>query len=371
MSTTTVGPLVHTFHRVALASPVLGETLFDVDSRFARPETRQVVAPADGKHVFIAGLGRAGSRQLAHLIRSHGEFCSLTYRDMPFVMAPNLWASVSRVLAVFAGRDWMRRLESAVADPGNPAALDEVFWRVHSGRQYIHPDHLARIDVPDKTVAAFRRYVGNVLVRYQRNRYLSRNNNHILRLAALREAFPQALLLVPFRQPLQQASGLLRQHRRWQIRHRVDPLARGAMHWLVRHELGSDHRPFFAPEPVSPDASNGIDYWLRQWIRVYGEIARQVELQNLLPVASERLCRDPERFGSALGRLSGQRPSAATPRLALSLPDERPFDNASPVLLEVAQNLYARLDAMSVSMMTGDRLNEHPHMHRATCHTGR
>ena len=57
----------------------------------------------------------------------------------------------------------------------------------------------------------FIRYVGAVLVSDPegRTRYLSKNNNNILRLPALARAFPQALILIPFRDPLTHAASLL------------------------------------------------------------------------------------------------------------------------------------------------------------------
>lgn len=53
-----------------------------------------------------------------------------------------------------------------------------------------------------------------VLLRHGGARYLSKNNNNILRLEALATSFPDALLIHPFRDPLQQALSLLSQHRR-------------------------------------------------------------------------------------------------------------------------------------------------------------
>src|SRR3546814_6546092 len=97
-----------------------------------------------GEHVFVTGLARAGTTvMLRHLHRS-GAFRSLTYRDMPFVLAPNLWQR-------FSAR-WQERQEERLRAHGDrlmvnadsPEALEEVFWRIFTGREYIRRDGLDR-----------------------------------------------------------------------------------------------------------------------------------------------------------------------------------------------------------------------------------
>ena len=43
-------------------------------------------------HVFVAGLARSGTTMLLNAIYQSDQFASLTYDDMPFILAPNFWA---------------------------------------------------------------------------------------------------------------------------------------------------------------------------------------------------------------------------------------------------------------------------------------
>ena len=45
-------------------------------------------------HVFIVGLARSGTTVLLNAIYKSACFASLSYADMPFVLAPNLWSKL-------------------------------------------------------------------------------------------------------------------------------------------------------------------------------------------------------------------------------------------------------------------------------------
>ena len=41
-------------------------------------------------HIFITGLPRSGTTSLLNFLYSSNQYASLTYRNMPFVLSPNL-----------------------------------------------------------------------------------------------------------------------------------------------------------------------------------------------------------------------------------------------------------------------------------------
>src|SRR5204862_7656342 len=96
-------------------------------------------------------------------------------------------------------------------DLDSPEAIEEVFWRALEGNRYLRRDGLAPMEPRAETLANFRDYVRLVLLRNGGARYLSKNNNNILRLEGLAISFPDAFLIHPFRDPLQQALSLLSQ----------------------------------------------------------------------------------------------------------------------------------------------------------------
>ena len=134
------GPLDRALHRLALGLGAVAELSFDIDQRLASID---VEAVRRERHVFVSGLARAGTTVLMRRFHASGVYRSLTYRDMPFVLAPNLW----RRLNAGGGGD-LKKSERAHGDrilvnAESPEAFDEVFWRVFAAAEYLFADHLA------------------------------------------------------------------------------------------------------------------------------------------------------------------------------------------------------------------------------------
>ncbi|VFN06181.1 MAG: hypothetical protein BECKG1743F_GA0114225_111872, partial [Candidatus Kentron sp. G] len=85
-------------HRIVLGVPAVGEMLFDIERALFMdgPLGKNTTTNQTGQTVFVTGLARAGTTVLMRALYGSGEFASLTYSDMPFVMAPNLWYRISR-----------------------------------------------------------------------------------------------------------------------------------------------------------------------------------------------------------------------------------------------------------------------------------
>ena len=78
-------------HRSVLSSQFMREIMFDVEqSIFLKKDDN-----FDDNHVFVAGLARSGTTMLLNAIYQSNQFASLTYDDMPFILAPNFWAKIS------------------------------------------------------------------------------------------------------------------------------------------------------------------------------------------------------------------------------------------------------------------------------------
>lgn len=309
-----------------MIAPVL-DLSFDIErSRHgAAARAREAGAP-----VFVAGLARAGTTIILRLLHDTGDFASLTYRDMPFPLAPNSWAKMtakSRRAVASTARGHDDGLEH---DLDSPEAIEEVFWRIHP--------HAGEPD----TVAAFRDLVALVRHRYDRPRYLSKNNANVLRLDAIVATFPDAVLLHPFRDPLQHAASLLAQHQRAIALGRADPFRARYMRWLGHHDFGLDHRaPALPGAPASSEDSDTIDYWLKIWIAVHRHLLAQSEAVRARQtfVDYDRLCADPAIAIAPIAAVTGTKLDAA----ALRAPTPHVVEGAARRLLDQAAAVHADL----------------------------
>jgi sulfotransferase family protein len=287
--------LDRTLHRLALHYAPIADVSFDLDQTTVRTDPSDIVSR---RHVFVSGLARAGTTLLMRTFHATGCFRSLTYRDMPFVLAPNLW----RRLSLVSRRD----IESAerahgddvLVDADSPESLDEVFWRMFAGEEYLESDRLKPHSPDADVVQKYVRYVNAILSAHEPplDRYLSKNNNNILRLGAIHRAFPNALILIPFRQPLQQAHSLLRQHLRFSELQTRREFALTYMTWLAHHEFGLDHRPFqFESDAPCPYPADSLNHWLHIWCETYEWLERS-KPQAAVFVCYEDLCLRPQTW---------------------------------------------------------------------------
>ena len=325
-------------HHLALGNGMVAEMTFDIDQALARPDAARA---GEGQHVFVAGLARAGTTILMRRFHATGAFRSLTYRDMPFVLAPNLWRRLSRLSRRDIARVERAHGDGVAVDADSPESFDEVFWRVFDGPGYLLADRLVP-HAPDPELAErYRAYVGAILAGSGCDRYLSKNNNNLLRLGFLAGTFPRALILVPFRDPLAHAASLRGQHRTF-AEAGSDPFVRQYMDYLSHHEFGPGHRPFRpGPEPAAPAAApDSLDYWLGMWIDVYGWLLETAPAGARF-VSYEALCRDPGVWAD-LDRAAGL--DGAAPAGEVFETRLRPVpEGANPDLAARAQAIHDRL----------------------------
>ena len=282
-------------HRLALQSLSVAEMSFDLDQKMVQTDPDEIRSQ---RHVFVSGLARAGTTVLMRRFFDTGLYRSLTYRDMPFVLAPNLWRRVTSI-----SKQEIKDVERAHGDNllvnlDSPESLDEVFWRIFSGNEYIKKDYLKPHEPSHEVVENYVRYVNAILSPNSPHdrRYLSKNNNNILRLGSIHRAFPNALILIPFREPLQHANSLLRQHQHFSKLQAESHFTLSYMTWLGHHEFGLDHRPFrmgsIAPTQLATDS---LDYWLLLWCQTYSWLEKSMPTSALF-TCYEDLCKNDDNW---------------------------------------------------------------------------
>lgn len=324
-------------HHMALGSDMVARASFDAEHAYLA--RRYGVLPKPERPVFVAGLARAGTTLLMRLLYETGCFGSLTYRDMPFLLAPNLWSMLSRYCAKAAVTEERAHGDGLMVDFDSPEALEEVFWRVMCAEDYIGKTCLKPMQADAEVVGSFRRYIAGVMLRYPDKRYLSKNNNNILRLGSLHRAFPDAVILVPFRNPLAQALSLMQQDQHFRAMHAEDAFAQRYMTWLAHYEFGAGHRPFVWGAETGY-ARETVDYWLAQWVGAYEYLlsASAESGLNLVFVGYEDLCQDPKKVWALLSQHLG---------LVTSLPSTMQI---KPARESAAQNVDSGLSSRAMAL---------------------
>jgi hypothetical protein len=280
------------FHRIALQSKFIAEASFDLENMLVKKKDEVL---ADNP-IFISGLARSGTTILLQYLYETGLFSSLTYLDMPFVLMPNTWKRISYKKP---SSEYSERAhgDGIMIGFDSPEAFEEVFWRIFCGESYIESDRL-KVHEPDEVILGkFKDYVGNILVNSSGRRYLSKNNNNVLRFAGLSHAFPNSHIIIPFRDPLQQAISLLDQHLHFSKIQEDDKFSLDYMNWLGHFEFGLNQKPFFLNdektfEKMAHYDKTDINFWLVNWKNYYQYVNDQ-PIHNSLFFCYERFCMAP------------------------------------------------------------------------------
>jgi hypothetical protein len=265
-------------HRLALGNLELQKSIADMEDRMHSAALRQIVVQ---RPVFITSLPRAGTTLLLELLVGTGAFAAHTYREMPFVLCPMTWRSIS---GGFRRKATLReRAHGDGMEVGfdSPEAFEEVIWKAFWPRKY-RPRQIGTWSAADCNAefeAAFRDHIRKLIAlrsdgekvgskRYVSKRYVSKNNANIARLPLLATLFPDCRIVIPFRKPGAHAASIARQHANFLSLHARDSFSRKYMEWIGHYEFGLAFRPF-AFCGTRPEGEPDLEYWLDYWARAY------------------------------------------------------------------------------------------------------
>jgi hypothetical protein len=302
----TYSALERLLHKVAFATPGVQRAAADVEAGLFR---RRVDAVTDAPPIFVTGLPRAGTTSLLEALAEFDEIATHTYRDMPFVAAPLLWDRLSAGFRKTADLRERAHADGVMIGYDSPEAFEEVLWRLLWPEKY-HDDRIELWRAADAgdderafLEAHFKKIVGLRAGGVPQARYASKNNANIARLELLPRLFPGAVIVVPVRDPLEQAASLWRQHLRFRDLQGEHPFVEAYMADIGHYEFGRLHRPFAFDGGPAADGGppDRLDYWLRYWIAAYAQV--EAAGGQVRPLGYERWCAAPE---AELGALAEQ-----------------------------------------------------------------
>ncbi|MBT5551179.1 MAG: sulfotransferase [Nitrospina sp.] len=332
-------------HRLVLGSPWVGRISLDLELLLAGGDQQKLGGPP----IFICGLARAGTTILMRTFYDTGAFRSLTYRDMPFVLMPTIWKRLSQPFHQYEALKERSHGDRIQVNFDSPEAFEEVFWKTFCADKYIFKDHLKSHQVNEEVVDQFREFVRQIVSSKDHPnqlRYLSKNNNNVLRLDAIQQAFPDALIIIPFRDPVQQAISLFQQHRQFSAMPEKNRFAHDYMRWLGHHEFGITHKPFRFGENDSVFATNytpdNVNYWLTIWKNTYRNLLKRASPGSLF-VCFEDLCRSPRDVLLGLFKLAGLSIEECSAGKKIKAPVNREVKNIEAEIKEEALQIYQNL----------------------------
>lgn len=336
-------------HHLAFSTGGVQKAVASLEDRLL---ARRLAACDTSRPVFITALPRAGTTLLLECCARVPELASHSYRDMPFLLSPLAWSAFSRVFRKRGEAHERAHGDGMLIDFDSPEALEEVVWKAFWRRHYAGDRVIPWTDpAPDDRFERFlRSHMAKVILlrrgrRAREARYVSKNNLNIARLRLLHALFPDSVIVVPFRDPMQHALSLLRQHRNFLKIHAEDPFAAEYMREIGHYDFGENLCPVdFDGWFDRRDATDplGLAFWLEYWLVAYTHISGQhadivqfVDYDGLCEQPGERL----RELGEAIGLRTPESLFAAAPEIA-------PQARRTAEETDVPSSLLARVDAL-------------------------
>lgn len=350
-------------HWIALQPRLVRQVSFDLERLYALPHQSIVNAKQLSQHsVYVCGLARSGTTMLLRVLDQIDVFRTLSYRDMPFVLAPNLWRLLTGYSSKKMALTERVHQDGILVDYDSPEAFEEVFWQTFSPNTSSDPGYNTARPTQDviQSFADYRILIANPKslatdAQQPSYRYLSKNNNNLLRLDSLTHD-KTAIILLVYRNPIDTARSLHRLHQSFCATYQNDHFANAYMGWLGHHEFGPGHRPFaFACLEMDPSLTpEDPNYWLDYWCVVYKHVLRHNDA-NIYLVEHEAMRLKPREMIAAISRTLGV--SAQYDALADAIRPKKcdisdDLDEFDRTLLLRAQQLHATLQRSTNNIRT-------------------
>lgn len=242
-------------HDFTLNNKIINKSLFEIEKIFFLKENNI----EKNAHIFISGLPRSGTTILLNFLFSSKEYGSLSYKNMPFILSPN-------INDLFFNKTIERKermhTDNIFIDKNSPEALDEIFFKYDE--KFIKNELI--------------NYINLILSKENKNKYISKNNLNYKRVELIKSILNNCNFLIPIREPLQHSLSLLNQHRNFINLQKRDDFIRRYMNYLGHNEFGLNHK--FWNEPINYRNPNELNYWLEQWYLFYEFIYKKYKFHK-------------------------------------------------------------------------------------------
>ena len=318
------------FHQIVFKQPVLNKFFYEFEKKGTENKNFE--------RIIISGLARSGTTSLLRELVKNDLTCSLTYKNMPLILAPKMQKLLSYFSATTEEEVERSHQDGIMINTSSAEAFDEVFFQVYEKKCYTFGNHLNEYE--SKYINTYIEFINHFLITNNRNIYITKNNNHILRLPQIIES-GKFKIFITFREPLTHAASLKKQDLIHSNLQKKDNFVLDYMNYLGHFEFGLNKKYFNFKNPkVNISDYEGNDFWLAQWINYYGYIItltkkyKEINLINF-----EDWCSKDELLLNKIQYITG----ITLNKKDVYFPPLKQLYNVDEQLLKIADNIFQEL----------------------------
>src|SRR5439155_5123580 len=154
------------------------------------------------KPVFVTSLPRAGTTLVLQMLTDVAALATHKYRDMPFVLAPVLWETLSRGFRRPSELRERAHGDGVLVGYDSAEAFEEVLWKTFWPQKYKNDriELWAPNESADEFRDFFREHMQKIIAlrsagESRQRRYVSKNNANVARIGLLRRLFPDSIFV--------------------------------------------------------------------------------------------------------------------------------------------------------------------------------
>jgi len=249
--------------------------------------------------VIVTGLARSGTTALTNLLFDENIFHSISYAHVPFLLAPNSW---KKIFNPKSSKKKVRAHEDKVLFSENSIeALEEYFFKVFLKDSYINKSTLNKHEITEELLGKYYMYQ-NLFRKNNNTLYLAKNNNFLLRYESVLKYNKQFKLVLIFREPLEHAKSLLRQHENFLTKQKEDNFVLEYMNWLGHYEFGLNQKHFLFDNDKLMEKydKSELSYWLAIWFNYYSYVNKILKKHCICLVNYEDFLKNPDKIKQML-----------------------------------------------------------------------
>ena len=263
----------------------LNRVLFDIENVFIKKQINL------NNKIFITGLPRSGTTILLNTIYSSNIFASNTYRNMPFILSPNIWFFFTKFLKRSIPTERVHG-DGIKINIDSPEAFEEVFWKIFLKKKYIKDTKLVEHNLNDEILNEYEKYIELICQSRKKINFISKNNNNVLRIDDLSNYFKDSKFIIMYRDPLNHCRSLKKQFFHFKDIHKEDKFLQSYMTFLGHYEFGSNYKSLFIDD-IEKDKNN-LNFWLKKWCLVYSQLLKLKKKNNVIFLSYEKFWEKPK-----------------------------------------------------------------------------
>ncbi len=288
-----VDPWTHVLGGIVSRHPRAWIRLGNLETRLLADELARTAIDTP---VYIAGLARSGSTLLLEILGRHPAVTSHRYSDYPLLFTPYAWRRfLERVPRRHADPVERAHGDGIRVTPESPEAFEEMLWMAFFPD--LHDPYASAVLDGGTSHPPFesfyRDHLRKLLRVSDRDRYVSKGNYNLTRLAYLRKLFPDARFVVPVRDPVWHIASLMKEHEPFRAGQAAHPRAVPHLQRVGHFEFGVDRRPVNTGDRQAIERIHAlwrdgaeVEGWARYWDHVHRFVARSLERDPALREAT-------------------------------------------------------------------------------------